>query len=224
MVDHLFVVVEGRERDGPGESSFTASPCLLAGRIPVVGTVLFDTADAELLAADGTLEDTVLHELAHLLGFGFIWIPTLLLEDPVFAAPQLSGNVDARPRYVGSNGIEEFSVLTGVPQESIPVEDGRVNGEQIFDVTTGEGRGTVDGHWNLDDFQNELMTFQILPGEDHPLSRMTLRSMEDLGYSVDLTQADDFQLPVSSSHNTGLRKRHILNDGAIRILTSLDDL
>jgi hypothetical protein len=53
------------------------------------------------------------------------------------------------------------------------------------------GDGTVNSHWRESVFGNELMTGFINAGKN-PLSIMTIRSLEDLGYVVDTTAADPF--------------------------------
>ena len=123
-----------------------------------------------------------------------------LLQDPVFT-DSISGNPNANPTYIGSGGVVEFSALSGQLESGIPVEDGIVNGEQQFNILRGEGRGSIDSHWNLDTFGTELMVFAIDPrANERPLSRMSVRSLEDLGYSVNLDFADDYVLPSESDN------------------------
>ena len=234
VFDHLFVVVEGEDIDGLGGTLFQSGPCAFEILFPIVGGIRYDTTDLEELENDGTLEDVVLHNLGHALGIGTSWRlitqgDIFLLQDPIFENTEDPGNTNAQPRFIGFNARQELSLLVDAPQllASVPVQDEVVAGEQRFDVVAGEGRGIVDFHWDLDTFQNELMTFEIVVGEDHPLSRMTLRSMEDLGYIVDLDQADDFQLPVrgaTSSSNQGLRKRHSLKNDVAVFINSFEDL
>jgi hypothetical protein len=62
----------------------------------------------------------------------------------------------------------------------VPVED------------TG-GEGTADAHWREAVLDNELMTGFIGSGQN-PLSRITIASLADQGYTVDPAAADDFSL------------------------------
>jgi hypothetical protein len=55
------------------------------------------------------------------------------------------------------------------------------------------GPGTADAHWRESVFGNELMTGFVDAGAN-PLSRVTVGSMGDLGYSVNLTDADPYTL------------------------------
>ena len=67
---------------------------------------------------------------------------------------------------------------------------------QLLTDHTG-GPGTAEGHWRETTFDDELMTGFIEQGE-MPLSRMTIASLQDLGYEVNLDAANAYQLPGSS--------------------------
>jgi hypothetical protein len=65
-------------------------------------------------------------------------------------------------------------------------------------------------HFQSSCFRNELMTGSFNPGfETAPLSMMSIASLEDVGYEVDYTKADDFT-PSQSCCNPGPRKLHSL--------------
>ena len=53
----------------------------------------------------------------------------------------------------------------------------------------------VGGHWRYSAFPDELMR----PGGGSALSAITVQSMADLGYGVDVTQADPYTLPGATS-------------------------
>ena len=65
------------------------------------------------------------------------------------------------------------------------------------------GDGTRCEHWDSTVFGNELMTAWRGEGED-PLSIVSIRAIEELGYDVDAGQADDFEL-VGLEADTGTR-------------------
>lgn len=56
------------------------------------------------------------------------------------------------------------------------------------------GPGTADSHWRETIFRNELMS-GFISGTGNPISRMTVGSLADLGYQVDLDAAEPYQLP-----------------------------
>jgi hypothetical protein len=52
--------------------------------------------------------------------------------------------------------------------------------------------GSSDSHWRESVLGTELMTPYFNAGVTNPLSAITVASMEDLGYQVDMTRADPF--------------------------------
>jgi hypothetical protein len=77
------------------------------------------------------------------------------------------------------------------------------------------GAGTADSHWRETIFRNELMSgFVAAPG--NPLSRVTAGSLQDLGYTVDLSAAEPFGLPnLVELAEAGLLVAHVapINQG-----------
>jgi Leishmanolysin len=53
------------------------------------------------------------------------------------------------------------------------------------------GSGTACGHWDEECMGNELMTGFLAPSSS-PLSRITVATLQDLGYQVDYSKADAF--------------------------------
>src|SRR5256885_15699866 len=66
----------------------------------------FDTADLDAIESAGLLQPVILHEMAHVLGYGTIWTLRGLLADP-----SLSGGLD--PHFTGSRAIAEFNAAGG---------------------------------------------------------------------------------------------------------------
>jgi hypothetical protein len=181
-VDDLLVLVRIASIDGPGNVLGQAGPCVLRGgsHLPVLGSMEFDSADVAQMETSGQFPSVVLHEMLHVVGFGAIWdqmSPSLLV-----------GAGTADPIFVGANAVDAFlnynngGVYPGAP---VPVE------------ATG-GPGTRDSHWREKDvFKNELMTGWI-SGTTQPLSRTTAGSLLDLGYQVQLSAADPFDLATAA--------------------------
>jgi hypothetical protein len=167
-VDDLLIAVRVTPIDGPRGTLGRAGPCLVrGGGLPVLALMEFDSDDLDDLDARGQLEAVILHEMLHTVGFGTVWGTKLVnagLEDPFFDGAQ------ARSAFHDHDGGLSYS---GVP---VPVEN--------------EGKpGTRDSHWRESEFGDELMT-GWLTGVRQPLSRTTIASLGDLGYSVDLSAAD----------------------------------
>lgn len=145
-----------------------------------------------------------MHEIAHVLGFGTLWDfgPRVLL----------AGDTASDPRFTGEEAVASFAAAGG--SGLVPVEaDG--------------GEGTALGHWDEAIFDAELMTgFVEAPGVNQPLSRISIGSMADLGYEVDLAVADaGFSLgppPAAAAAKPGskTRLREIPVNGPIIMLSS----
>lgn len=182
-VEGLLILVELRPIDGRGGVLGQAGPCIMRGvsGLPAVGLMEFDTADLATLEAEGMLGSTILHEMLHVVGFGF-WDATLL-----------SGEGTTDPKFRGPGALAAAIEFDGAPAAwtSVPVENCGTGSP------AGCGAGTRDAHWREPVFRNELMT-GWLSGSSQPLSRTTIASLADLGYTVNLEVADPFDLGLAS--------------------------
>jgi len=112
--------------------------------------------------------------MAHVLGIGTLWELKSLL----------AGIGTNNPEYVGPKAMQEYATLRGETQlKPIPV------------ANTG-GPGTAEGHWRESTFDYELMTGYVEENAEMPLSRMTVATLDDLGYQVDYSAADPYSLPL----------------------------
>jgi hypothetical protein len=178
VIDDVLIEASGVAIDGPGGILGQAGPTHLrpasagaAKFIPAKGRMQFDTADLANMQANGTLGDVITHEMGHVLGIGTIWTMKGLLTGA-------SGN---NPTFTGTNAKKEYGTLKGTGPAAVPVEN------------TG-GPGTANSHWRETVFRNELMT-GFVAGPPNPMSRLTVASLKDLGYKVDLTKAEPYSLP-----------------------------
>jgi len=176
VVDDLVIFASGDALDGPDGFLGVAAPTVPrpaglgeASGLPVVGEMVFDTADLAALEESGGLVDTVTHEMGHVLGVGTLWAERGLMV----------GQGTALPLYVGPAGAAEFGRLAGLDEPAAPP------------LESGGGPGTREVHWSEAVLGNELMT-GALDAEANPLSRLTVASLEDLGYAVDYEGADEF--------------------------------
>jgi len=195
-VDDLAIHVILEPIDGAGQVLGSAGPCALRPPtgvgLTVLGVMRFDTADLPALESQGRLDAVILHEMGHVLGIGTLWSRTGLLLSP--SLPSSSG---ADTRFTGTNSIAGFDAIGGTTYTlggKVPVEN------------TAGGAGTRDSHWRESVLQNELMTGFLNSGTN-PMSMLTVRSMVDLGYTVNTGAADPFFLTLS------LRAEGSTNDG-----------
>jgi hypothetical protein len=158
--------------DGVGSILGSAGPTAIAldfsGFILTTdGEMQFDSADAANLVTAGLFDDVVMHEMAHVLGFGTLW--------------GLNGVYNAGTgEFLGANATaywqSEFG-QTGTP-----------------DVELAGGPGTAEAHWNENtggagltgissingDMRNELMTGWL--NSPTFISDMTIASFIDIGF------------------------------------------
>jgi hypothetical protein len=142
----------------------------------------FDSADVANLVAAGQFDEVILHEMGHVLGIGTIWTARGLLV----------GGGTADPQFTGANAVTEYNALFGTSGTSVPVEN------------VG-GSGIAGSHWRESVFETELMTGFLDAGVAVPLSRVTVASLADLGYVVDLAAADPYTAPLRAASSVRSR-------------------
>ena len=148
-------------------------PSLLRdNHLPVVGCMVFSP-----IGVFGNTYFTGLHEIGHVLGFGTTWTNNGLLHEPSWDFP------NGDPHFNGSLAVAAFDEAGGHGYRGakVPVAGFSPNGE--YD----------NSHWRSYVFGDELMT---ATGGNKALSAVTLQSLADLGYSVDISQADPHTLPA----------------------------
>jgi adhesin/invasin len=178
-IDDVKVYITVEDIDGPGGILGQAGPCYYrtgGGAFPLTGVMRFDLADVNDLEASGLLDDVIVHEMGHVLGFGSLWNAS--------SNAFLVGAGGADPYFNGAAAIAAFDAAGGAARTDpkVPVEN------------TG-GPGTRDGHWRESVHNSELMTGWIeAGGVTNPLSAITIASFADMGYVVNMGAADPYLL------------------------------
>jgi hypothetical protein len=165
--------------DGKGGILAHAGPCYTRSSSDlrtVIGEMEFDAADFGSLASGGSLVDVITHEMLHVVGVGSEWNQKGLLRNYNTLTVE----------YTGAGGIQGCFQTGGTTScaSAVPVEN------------TG-GAGTANSHWRESVFENELMTGYINTGP-MPLSVITVRSIEDIGYTVNPAGADPYNIYIGS--------------------------
>lgn len=137
---------------------------------------------AEFNANPIYLRDIMIHEFAHVLGFGTIW-------EPIDFAYSDGSRVKAGKTWIDratatyradSYAGAAYGDLLGTVATAIPIEP------QVF------------FHWDERRFDTELMTpFAEAPGVAMPMSSLTLGALRDLGWSVNFGAAQPYTLPAT---------------------------
>ena len=188
QVDDIRVFVTIHGIDGPGNTIGQAGPCWVrpyplegAGGIwlqPTLAAIVLDEADVAAMEAAGVLESFVTHEMAHALGF----VPAVWEQHGRLRNPSLPDSPGADTHFDGPMAVAAFDAAggAGYARARVPVE----NGAQ---------EGFSDSHWRESVFGDELMS-ALLTGDAQPLSLITIESLFDIGYEVNLAAADAFGL------------------------------
>jgi hypothetical protein len=182
-VDDLLILSRVEAIDGAGGILGQAGPCVLrtSGSLPVVGIMRFDEDDLASLETNNQLKDVILHEMAHVLGFGALWGPSFF---DFLVNPSLPDPPGEDTYFSGPIAIAAFDSLGGT---------GYTGGEKVPVENEQGGEGTRDSHWRESVFDTELMTgFISSPGTANPLSYMTVASLWDMGYTVNYDDADTY--------------------------------
>ena len=189
-LDDLIIIVRLENIDGAGAVLGSAGPCLVrTAGLTALGSMRFDTSDLPSLEAAGSFGSVILHEMGHVLGIGTLWNRFLQLASTTSAKQDTHFN--------GPEAIAGFNVVggtnyTGAGQQvpggaKVPVENCTNN------TPTTCGGGTINSHWREGVLKSELMTGYLGSSvTGNPLSVLTIGSLKDIGYVVDLNQADSF--------------------------------
>jgi len=161
----LTITADASYNDGVGGVLGSAGPRFGFNNSPFNGKIYtasgdmsFDSADIDNLENNGELFDVILHEMAHVLGFGTLWSANGLY-------------VEGSGQYTGSYALAAYQESTDPTATYVPIE---LEG----------GVGTADGHWDEDWLLggSELMTGWLEGATT--LSDVTLAQFRDLGYLV----------------------------------------
>jgi hypothetical protein len=172
--------------DGVGGTLGSAGPTLgkwaADGRYlyAAAGTMTFDTSDTANMEANRTLNSVILHEMAHVMGFGTIWSSSAV------------GLPGFQELYVNDSGeYTGTAALAAYQQEYVGQE-----AATFVPVELEGGPGTANGHWNEgfggapvgilngDGQDANLMLMSGWLNPSSTISTTTIAQWEDMGYMV----------------------------------------
>eukprot|EP00122_Pirum_gemmata_P006887 Pgem_evm1s6308 len=143
------------------------------------GTMRFDEADIVNLDNQDLLKGTILHEMGHVLGIGTLWgNRQLALRDCTASSNQNRFTYGFNGNTIISTVAQAMFSALGFPN-LLRIED------------TG-GAGTACGHFDEQLLDRELMTGIV--DRNMPISNITIGTLSDLGYEVNFTEAEAFDV------------------------------
>jgi hypothetical protein len=175
IIDDINIKVSTANIDGGnGTQAQTKIDFMRYGTLlPAQSITQFDAADIGKLESSGELFSVAQHEFLHALGFGNLWEAKGLVD---YAGTPLA-------QFNGRNSVAAFKELGGLT-DAISLET--------------EGKGSAGLHWHEALFQDDVMTADLNfsgKGGNAPISTVTIASLADLGYQVNLERATpDFGL------------------------------
>ncbi len=176
-VDDVLINVRFQDIDGTSGILGWAGPRAFrsdATGLPLLGEVTIDVADAARMNPTD-VQEVIEHEMAHVFGLGI----------SRFWSRFVVGAEGSNPGFTGPQALAEYRALGNSSATAVPVEG------------TG-GTGTRLAHWRESTFGTEAMTGWHNSGTRNPLSRVTLASLADIGYRVNLAAADSYRLPATT--------------------------
>ena len=143
---------------------------------------------------DNTVYKVVLHEIGHALGFlGWMFENFDLLHNPSKDHP---AHLPAPDSYFsGIKAVAAFNRAGGSRYRGnrVPLEN---------DPDRGSGR---DSHWRESVMDGEFMTSQF--DANQSMSAITIQAMADMGYEVDVNEAESYSVPLVAAKVTAARER-----------------
>jgi len=199
-INGITIAASGSYIDGVNGILGQAGPTAVAYRagytLSTTGTMAFDTADLANMESNGSLYDVILHEMAHVMGFGTLW---------TYNGVYSTGTGE----YTGANALATYqSEFNQLGAAYVPVE-------------LGGSPGTANGHWDENnngggltgitdslgrDMRDELMTGWLNNSANLFVSQTTLASFTDIGF-VAVPEPTAMALVVIGVVGIGLRRR-----------------
>jgi hypothetical protein len=209
VIDDVLINVILREIDGPGMVLGAAGACFIrtTGGLPVFGLMFFDVADLAFLETNNLLDEVIVHEMGHVLGF----------SSGFFNRAGLLAGTNADPHFLGNLARGKYHMLGG-SGATVPLEG------LLLPPAGRCGFGTALSHWDEVTFHNELMTGFINGASANfinPLSPMTTGALHDLGYRV-VPQGESYVLTRSPLRDPCLPPLPVTANAAVEGLNIAD--
>lgn len=136
--------------------------------IPAIGVIIFDKT---AFTSDWGIYNLASHEIGPVLGIGALW-------QSDYWQPYYLQRKDNAYFFPGPLAIEAFDAIGGTRYTGakVPVDDDRA-------------------HWHKTIYHTEIMSGTRPPyGEPRPISLVTIQTLADFGYGVDVSRAEPYRV------------------------------
>lgn len=141
-----------------------------------------------------SLKDLFIHEFSHALGFGTLWEP-LSFRNADGSIRKIGYLGDDRSLVDRSTNRYQANSYAGWAYGELLRDSGRAN---VTQPTAVPIEAQFFAHWDESIFQTESLTpVANQAGVASPISQLTLASLRDLGWSVNMGAAQSYTLPTS---------------------------
>ncbi|GEM46321.1 leishmanolysin-related zinc metalloendopeptidase [Deinococcus cellulosilyticus] len=196
LIDDLVISVRAYPFSSPGFlAQAGATHNRASNMLPFRGILEINQLNLEKMMTQNTLKNVVLHEMGHVLGFNTDW------NSPFVAKMTYNWSWCGGATSIVFNGVramQEYQALGG--SGGVPVQQ--------------DGRPGTCAHWQESSLGDDIMT-TFLTGSG-PLSRITVATLGDIGYRVNVAAGDPLTLPgtgllAPTQQEKGLEfKEHII--------------
>lgn len=196
---NLLIFFSTGDLDGSSKQLAFTAVCSLSEQdaLPIVAHIRLDRADLAWMEEEEVLLGVITHEMGHALGF----------NPPSYLAKGLAAGGVTDPYFSGGAARDRFAEHGAwYPGVTVPLEDSHDNGPN-------------DPHWRFIVFGDELMASELGPRYRLPLSVITLGLFADLGYNVDYSVADSYEVIPLFGANRTLPEASLTHD--FRIISPL---
>jgi hypothetical protein len=192
------------QSDGLGGYTRRVEPCLDRGKsfLPAIGVMQYDPADLasifplltsqkpteiDIITSKATREIT--RDMGRVLGYGSSWVKKELMQ---FSDPDDGTLCGGSVFYIGSNALREYRLLATTITQTLRLSAGNP------DALISKDQCVWSYSSNFFDYElmgnNRSKLNPGLPDTPPALSKITIGNMQDLGYTVDYSVADPFDV------------------------------
>ena len=192
VIDDMRLYVKVNPGGGSGTIAATGGACVVRSTsgLPAAGGITLYRDENDL--SENSLRGLILHEITHALGF----------SDRQFNSANLlrDSSVQGLQRAVGRSGIPDAHFAGPLAVAAFNAAGGSsYSGAKVPLLNDYYLIGSQDSHWRGSVFGDEVM----VSGSSFTskLSAITIQAMADLGYHVDVSQAENYTLPSARISN-----------------------